>query len=129
MILYNAGNVCFRADELHLALECYKQALLGFDHPGVYNNISAVLDRLGRYQEARSWLQRAIDINPHYPQTWLNLLTISLTRELGGVSTDHYIQGFRDAGGTWSFAAHFCQMLSDDERPLIEPLLRAAFGE
>lgn len=123
MLLYNAGNTCYRAGEHHLALELYKQALLGFDHPAVYNNISAILCVLDRPQEALHWLERGAALDPDYPQTWLNLASLTLLKGLPGQPAAEYIARFRLAGGSNEFLAIFLECLEGDDRTRFAALL------
>jgi len=128
MLLYNAGNACLRAGDLNLALEVYKQALLGFDHPAVYNNIAAVLVERRRPTEARMWLERGIARDPQYPQTYLNLCSICLTHDVGG-DPAAWLQKYRDIGGGPGMLRDFLAALPEDEATTYRALCMSTIPE
>ena len=124
MLLYNAGNACLRAGATQLALEVYKQALMGFLHPGVYVNISAIMDLQGRRQEAMRWLKRAIDVDPNYSQAYLNAAALATMYEFPGEDPVAYLEQYREMGGTTEEALVFLQACDDSERPTLEAVFR-----
>jgi len=129
MLLYNAGNACFRANDLHLALEVYKQALLGFDHPAVYNNIAAVLVQLRRPTEARMWLERGAARDPKYPQTFLNLASLTLSHQLEGVAPAIWLEKYAAAEGGSGMLQDFLQALPEAEQEPFRDLIRTVIPD
>ena len=125
MLLYNAGNVALRAEEPLLAIELYKQSLLGHRHPSIFNNIGAALKRLLRMEEALIWYLRAIQEDPGYAIGYLRAAALAGAHALPGADPQEYLRRFQAHGGTAQQLAQYLAGCGPEEAAALMRLLEA----
>ena len=124
LLLYNAGNACLRAGEYALAIEVYKQALIGCSHASVFNNIGCALKLSGRYREALSWFRKAVAQDATYNIGRLRVAGVIIIGNLPGDPLAE-LQEFVDGGGTLAEVEEYLGRADDEHRAK----LVAVFGK
>lgn len=95
---YNLGNTFLLQRQPHKAIEQYEKALsLDAGHLKTLNNTARAWHMLGRYDMSRRYLDKAIELDPNYPEARLNS---AVNRLLLG----HWEKGWQEYG--WRFRCH-----------------------
>lgn len=95
---FNLGNLAMGRDEFELASELFAKAWsLAPSDARLANNLAVALKELGRLEEARAALTRAIELDPGFADAHWNLATILFL-------SDRWKDGFEEAEWRWNMA-------------------------
>ena len=73
-VLHNImGAISFEKGQEEVAIEHFVKSLNYYHHPHAYNNLGATLLDIGEYEEAKSHLKKAIELQPDYAEAYNNL--------------------------------------------------------
>lgn len=73
---FNLGNLYYKKGDREKAIDYYLKALEKEKNPDVLNNLAYVLYELGRYEEAKKYIEEAITMkkDPNYEDTYKNII-------------------------------------------------------
>lgn len=128
MLLYNAGNVCLRAEEPQLAIALYKQGLVEYSHPSILNNIGAALKRMGRMEEAVIWYLRATAEDPSYHRGYLRAAATAALHQIPSADPLGYLKTAVANGATEADILEYIAQAPPEESAAMTELLRQLKG-
>jgi Flp pilus assembly protein TadD len=73
---FNLGNLYYKKGDREKAIDYYLKALEKEKNPDVLNNLAYVLYELGRYEEAKKYIEEAITMkkDQNYEDTYKNII-------------------------------------------------------